>query len=94
MSGIPATPAGTEIRLPDAQTVWTADKDRLTAESPVTLSWDNGQGFAFQRRFAIDNRYMVTVTQRVLRTAPGETFIEAYRRVGATPFKEALYGRR
>ena len=64
--------AGTEIRLPDAQTVWTADKDRLTAESPVTLSWDNGQGFAFQRRFAIDNRYMVTVTQRVLRTAPGE----------------------
>jgi sulfite reductase (NADPH) hemoprotein beta-component len=29
-----------------------------------------------------------------LRTAPTETFIEAYRRVGPTPFKEALYGRR
>ena len=32
----------------------------------------SGQGFAFQRHFAIDNRYMVTVTQRVQRTAPGE----------------------
>ncbi len=64
--------AGTEIKLPDAQTVWTADKDKLTPETPVTLSWDNGQGFTFQRRFAVDNRYMVTVTQRVLRTAPGE----------------------
>jgi sulfite reductase (NADPH) hemoprotein beta-component len=29
-----------------------------------------------------------------LRQATTETFIEAYRRVGATPFKEALYGRR
>ncbi len=64
--------AGTEIKLPDAQALWTADKDKLTAENPVTLSWDNGQGFTFQRRFALDNRYMVTVTQRVLRTAPGE----------------------
>jgi len=29
-----------------------------------------------------------------LRTKPEETFIEAYRRVGAAPFKESLYGRR
>lgn len=29
-----------------------------------------------------------------LRASPQETFIEAYRRVGAAPFKEALYGRR
>jgi len=29
-----------------------------------------------------------------LRQSPKETFIEAYRRVGATPFKESLYGRR
>ena len=63
-------PAGTpDLKVPDADTVWTADKDRLTPESPVTLSWDNGQGFRFDRRFAIDNRYMVTVTQRVVRAA-------------------------
>ncbi|MSP49385.1 MAG: membrane protein insertase YidC [Alphaproteobacteria bacterium] len=59
--------AGSDVRLPDAETVWTADRDRLTPESPVMLSWDNGQGFSFQRRFAVDNRYMVTVTQRVAR---------------------------
>jgi YidC/Oxa1 family membrane protein insertase len=64
--------ASTEVKVPDGETLWTADKDRLTPESPVTLSWQNGQGFTFQRHFAIDNRYMVTVTQRVLRTAAGE----------------------
>ncbi len=63
-------PAGAvDLKLPDADTLWTADKDRLTPESPVTLSWDNGQGFRFDRRFALDNRYMVTVTQRVVRAA-------------------------
>jgi len=28
-----------------------------------------------------------------LRLAPKETFIDAYRRVGPKPFKEALYGK-
>jgi YidC/Oxa1 family membrane protein insertase len=66
-------PAGAaEIRLPDADTLWSADKDRLTPEAPVTLSWDNGQGYLFQRRFEIDARYLVTVIQRVQRTAAGE----------------------
>ena len=36
----------------------------------------------------------VVETYRGLRQNAGETFIEAYRRVGSAPFKEALYGRR
>ena len=36
----------------------------------------------------------VVETYRGLRQNAGETFIEAYRRVGPAPFKEALYGRR
>ena len=35
--------------LPNSNTVWTADKSTLTPASPVTLTWDNGQGLVFRR---------------------------------------------
>jgi YidC/Oxa1 family membrane protein insertase len=56
---------GSKAPLPTAETQWTADRKQLTAESPVTLSWTNGQGLTFRRTFAIDQNYMITVTQRV-----------------------------
>jgi len=34
----------------------------------------------------------VVATYLAHRSAPGETFIDAYRRLGPAPFKEALYG--
>lgn len=58
-----ATEAG--VRLPDSETVWTADRPRLTPQSPVTLSWDNGEGLRFFKTFAIDADFMLTVSQRV-----------------------------
>jgi len=45
--------------------VWKADRDVLAPNEPVTLSWNNGQGLVFYRRFALDENYMFTVTQRV-----------------------------
>lgn len=56
----------TGVRLPDAQTVWAADQATLTPETPVTLSWDNGQGLLFQYSIAVDQEYMFKVTQRVV----------------------------
>ena len=53
------------VALPDINTVWQADRSRLTPEKPVTLSWDNGEGLLFLRTIAVDNDYMFTVTQRV-----------------------------
>ena len=60
---------GADVKLPDGETAWTADRQTLTDTTPVTLSWDNGQGYRFERRFSVDARYMVTVTQRVIRAA-------------------------
>ncbi|MFV3128159.1 membrane protein insertase YidC [Niveispirillum sp. KHB5.9] len=57
--------AGEAIALPKADTVWTASADKLTPDTPVTLTWDNGAGLVFERTFAIDTNYMFTVTQRV-----------------------------
>ena len=52
------------IALPNAQTVWAAPAGaKLTPQSPVTLSWNNGAGQTFTLTYAIDADYMLTVTQ-------------------------------
>ena len=51
-----------------------------------------GPGFAGEDIVGAVDKVVNTYLE--LRQAPSETFIEAYRRVGAAPFKESLYGRR
>ncbi|MGN6156935.1 MAG: membrane protein insertase YidC [Devosia sp.] len=62
---VPAS--GGTAKVPDAQTVWTADGGAtiLTPQTPVTLTWDNGAGLVFHRTFAVDANYLFTVTQTV-----------------------------
>ncbi|MGE4480692.1 membrane protein insertase YidC [Acidocella sp.] len=57
-------PAG--VKVPDDQSVWTPSAQELTPGTPVTLSWDNGQGLIFQLILKIDDKYMFTVTQNVV----------------------------
>jgi YidC/Oxa1 family membrane protein insertase len=52
-------------KVPDKDTVWAADADKLTPDKPLTLSWDNGAGVRFLRVFSLDKDFMFTVTQRV-----------------------------
>ena len=56
---------GPDGAMPGADTVWRADRDILTPDQPVTLSWDNGAGLVFTRRIALDEGYLFTVTRRV-----------------------------
>jgi len=57
-------PAG--VRLPGADTLWSAEAGaKLSPDTPVTLTWDNGAGLIFSRQIAIDKNYMFTVTQSV-----------------------------
>ncbi|HIJ37608.1 MAG TPA: membrane protein insertase YidC [Rhodospirillaceae bacterium] len=51
--------------VPTAETRWTASSDHLSPDNPVTLTWDNGQGQRFVRRYQVDNDYMFTITDRV-----------------------------
>jgi len=51
--------------LPNPTTEWTADGDRLTPSTPVTLTWDNGQGLVFRRTISVDDKFMFTVKNSV-----------------------------
>ena len=53
------------VALPGPDTVWQAQGDELAPGKTVTLTWDNGQGLKFERRFELDENFMFKVTQRV-----------------------------
>jgi YidC/Oxa1 family membrane protein insertase len=56
---------GEQVVLPEPNTLWQSDRDTLTPSSPVTLTYDNGQGLVFHRKIAIDDHYMFTVTDSI-----------------------------
>jgi YidC/Oxa1 family membrane protein insertase len=57
---------GKTVAVPGPDTVWQAKSGAtLTPDSPVTLSYDNGQGLKFTRTIAIDDKYMFTIDDKV-----------------------------
>ncbi|MAF95520.1 MAG: membrane protein insertase YidC [Rhodospirillaceae bacterium] len=58
--------AGDGQPVPGPETPWRANRGALGSETPVTLTWDNGQGLKFSRTYAVDENYMFTVTQKVV----------------------------
>ncbi|MCS0494723.1 membrane protein insertase YidC [Ancylobacter sp. MQZ15Z-1] len=58
--------SGSTVKLPASDTVWTApDGAKLTPTTPLTLSWDNGEGQVFHRTISIDEHYMFHVVDAV-----------------------------
>ena len=58
--------AGAAAKLPDAETAWRQEgSGALGIDRPVTLTWDNGEGFAFRRTIAVDEKYVFTVRDEV-----------------------------
>lgn len=53
--------------LPTRDTVWTlASGERLTPQSPVVLTYDNGAGLRFSRTISVDDKYVFTVADTVV----------------------------
>lgn len=70
---------GSKTKLPGSDSVWTAAAGAsLTPTSPVTLSWDNGEGLTFKRTFSIDEGYMFSVRQQVSNASKEEVVLFPY----------------
>ncbi|MCQ2913669.1 MAG: membrane protein insertase YidC [Alphaproteobacteria bacterium] len=80
------------IQLPTSETVWKADSDKLTAEKPVTLIWENGQGLRFERQISVDNGYMFKVTERVINDTDKEIVLFNYGSVSRVNVPETRRG--
>jgi YidC/Oxa1 family membrane protein insertase len=65
--------------VPDARTIWSAPEGaKLSLDTPVTLSWDNGAGLIFRRTVSVDADYMFTITQTVENTTGAAVRLAPY----------------
>jgi YidC/Oxa1 family membrane protein insertase len=72
------------VKLPTADTVWTASSKTLAPGKPVTLSWDNGAGQVFRITYAVDEHYLFTVTQAVENKAAAAVSLNPYALISRT----------
>jgi len=81
------------VVLPNDKSVWTADRDVLAPGQPVTLSWNNGRGLKFERKYEIDKNYLITVTQRVVNSGDRAVTLYPYALVSrsGTPTTSGWY---
>ena len=55
------TAPGAAIKVPTPSTKWQARSGTLTQETPVLLTWDNGQGLVFTRTISLDENFLFTI---------------------------------
>ena len=75
---------GSNLTVPGPQTLWEADGDVLTADTPVTLTHDNGEGLTFAIRYSIDDKFMVTAEQSVANSGGSPVVIQPFGLVNRT----------
>jgi len=52
-----------DSNLPNSETIWQADGDKLTPDRPINLSWTNKDGVKFFITINIDSDYLFTINQ-------------------------------
>ena len=75
---------GQNITLPNSDTVWFTNDTTLTPNTPITLTWDNGQGLSFTKVYSIDEHYMISVKQSVTNTGNGAVSLKPYGLISRT----------
>lgn len=79
--------------FPSSASVWSADRNTLTPYSPVIFNWNNGQGFTFQTKIDIDEKFMFTITQSVINASNNDVILAPYGYVNrkGLPSVQGLY---
>jgi YidC/Oxa1 family membrane protein insertase len=73
---------GVKAVTPGPDSIWSStSKGALTAEKPVILTFDNGQGLTFRRTIAVDEKYMFTIRDEVENTGAGDVALQPYARI-------------
>lgn len=82
---------GRQGDAPGPNTVWRLTAgSKLTPSTPITLTWDNGQGLRFTRVVSIDDQYMFTVTDTVANLGEQAVTLRPYGRVERMGVPETL----
>ena len=82
------------LRIPTKDTVWSVQgNSNLTPQTPVTLSWDNGQGLRFERIIGIDDNFMFNIKRRVINNTGHSVTLFPYSLVSQHGFPSDFFNR-
>lgn len=72
--------------LPGPDTLWNADgkAPKLMPNTPLILTWDNGAGLIFTKKFTLDEDFVLTVTQEVINSSPAPVSLHPFARITQT----------
>ncbi len=55
------------VEIPNSNSIWSVSgNSKLTAQSPIKLTWANDQGITFEKEISIDDKFLFTIKQRVI----------------------------
>jgi YidC/Oxa1 family membrane protein insertase len=67
------------IDIPNSNSVWSVSgNNKLTSQSPVKLSWTNGQGITFEKEIALDDKFLFSIKQKVINSTNKEYDFYSY----------------
>lgn len=76
------------LKLPNRHTLWQTKSTRLTPESPLVLTYHNGQGLTFTKTISVDAHYMFTITLDVANKSGKTVALYPYGLINRTLTKE------
>ena len=61
------------IEIPNSNSLWSVSgNSKLTSQSPIKLSWTNGQGITFEKEIALDDKFLFSIKQKVINSTNKE----------------------
>ena len=79
------------IDIPNSESVWTVKgNNKLTEQTPIKLSWTNGQGITFEKDISLDNQFLFTVKQRVINSTDKKFDFYSYGQIIRNKIPEGL----
>ena len=74
-------PSKTAGEVPSTNTLWNAETSSLGSNDKITLNWTNNNGIRFERDIELDDKYMFTITDRIVNTSSNPVEITPYGRI-------------
>ena len=67
------------VEIPNSNSIWSVSgNNKLTAQSPIKLTWANDQGITFEKEISIDDKFLFTVKQRVINSTDNKYDFYSY----------------
>jgi len=66
------------VVLPNASSLWHTKDNKLTPDTPITLTWTNDAGLKITRRISMDNNYLFTIKDTIKNSTDQEIDLFPY----------------